>query len=314
MGKTKTTTETVQKAEPTEEERELNRMQLEQQKAIQPYAIPMQQQAYTLGQQLLTGQQLPGYLGQLPQGATATEIPLSAGVFGEDLTSEIVRESMRDIMPQFEAMGLPIESGVAQSVMGRTAGDIRRQVGESNLERQLMIRGANVDVQMATQYQNLNNLLNLLNLAVGGQAQIQQPVIQTGATLGQRLAGLRTITGQQTQTRNPFLESFYGSLGSSMGQGIGGGITGGLPGFGQGGMFGCWVAAEVFGGWEKPKTILARFYIRNIAPLWFRNFYMKYGERIAKFIHNKLILKIIIRPLFEMFALVGKCQLEVNYA
>lgn len=210
---------------PTEEEKELNRLQLEQMRAIQPYAIPLQQQAYGLGSLLLQGQGLPGYLAGLPAGATAEQIPLSAGVMGEDITNEIVRRSLRDIFPQFQAMGLPIESGVAQSIAGRTAGDIRTQVAQSDLERQLAIREANLNVGQATQYQNLNNLLNLLNLAVGGQAQIQQPVIATGGTLGQRLAGLRTIqtTGYQTQR-----EPWYSIL-QPMGQ-----LAGGIGGFMRG--------------------------------------------------------------------------------
>jgi len=222
MGSTKIQSESQQTTTPTPtaEETELNKLQLEQQRAIQPQAIGIQQKAYELGQLLLTGQGLPGYLAGLPQGATAEQIPLSAGVMGEDITSQIIQRSLRDIFPQFQAMGLPIESGVAQSIAGRTAGDIRTQVAESDLERQLAIREANLNVGQTTQYQNLNNLLNLLNLAVGGQAQIQQPVIATGGTLGQRLAGLRTVTttGTQTQTQNPFLQSFYGSLGQSLGQ------------------------------------------------------------------------------------------------
>lgn len=228
MGSTKIEGSGTTTPTPTAEETELNKLQLEQQKAIQPYAIPLQQQAYSLGQLLLQGQELPGYLKGLPQGATPQEIPLSAGVFGEDLTNQIVQQSLKDIFPQFQAMGLPVESGVAQSIAGRTAGDIRRQVGESNIERQLGIREANLNTQMTTQYQNLNNLLNLLNLAVGGQAQIQQPVISTGQGLGQRLAGLRTTTGNQSQNTQYsfFTNPFVTSLGQGVGKAFGGAIFG----------------------------------------------------------------------------------------
>lgn len=232
MGDTKTETTTVQQASskptPTAEETALNKLQLEQMQAIQPQAIEMQQNAYELGNLLLQGQDLPGYLGALPQGATAEEIPLSAGKFDEDMTNEIVKNSMRNLMPQFQKMGVPIESGVAASVAGRTSGDIRRGVAEGNIERELAIREANVNIGQTTQYQNMNNLLNLLNLAVGGQAQIQSPVISTGNSLGQRLAGLRTTnttgSGTQIQSSNPFQESFYSALGNTMG---GGNMSGG---------------------------------------------------------------------------------------
>lgn len=73
----------------------------------------------------------------------------------------------------------------------------------------------------------------------------------------------------------------------------------------------CWVAREIFGSWEHPKTISARFYIKNYAPEWFRNFYQKHGPSIAKFIHNKPILKIMLRPLFEYFAFRGQAMVEV---
>jgi len=68
----------------------------------------------------------------------------------------------------------------------------------------------------------------------------------------------------------------------------------------------CWVAAEIFAGWSDPKTIAVRNYITNFAPRWFDRFYTKNGENIAKFIHNKPILKALLRPIFEVFALMGK--------
>jgi len=68
----------------------------------------------------------------------------------------------------------------------------------------------------------------------------------------------------------------------------------------------CWVAKEVFGSWEHPRTIEARFYIKNYSPLWFRRLYRKYGEKFANYIHNKPIFKIALRPLFEYFAYRGR--------
>jgi hypothetical protein len=238
MGNTKTTTDTSSTTTPTPtpEMTAFNKLQLEQQQAIQPGAIQLQQNAYDLGSLLLQGQNLPGYLSGLPAGATAQQmpyqpdIPVETGMIGESQISDLVARSLRDIYPQFQAMGLPIESGVAQSIAGRTAGDIRTNTMQSNIANQLSIEEYNraqrqstneynINTSQATQYQNLNNLLNLINLAVGGQAQIQQPVISMGATLGQRLAGLSTInqTGTSTTTKNPFLESFYTSLGSTLG-------------------------------------------------------------------------------------------------
>jgi hypothetical protein len=69
---------------------------------------------------------------------------------------------------------------------------------------------------------------------------------------------------------------------------------------------GCWVAAELFGGWYEPKTVMARFYVNFISPSWFKKIYLKYGERFAEFIKNKPILKKMIKPLFERFAEMGR--------
>lgn len=68
----------------------------------------------------------------------------------------------------------------------------------------------------------------------------------------------------------------------------------------------CWVASEIFGGWTEPKTEAARYFVNNIAPLWFKEFYLRYGEAIAEFIHDKPIFKMALRPLFEIFAFIGK--------
>lgn len=78
---------------------------------------------------------------------------------------------------------------------------------------------------------------------------------------------------------------------------------------GSASILACWVAKEIFGSWEHPKTICARFYILNIGPKWFREFYINRGESIAKFIQNKPILKLLLRPLFELFALIGREKL-----
>ena len=56
----------------------------------------------------------------------------------------------------------------------------------------------------------------------------------------------------------------------------------------------CWVAREVY-GIENPKWLQFRYWMLNDAPSWFRNLYIKYGERIAKFISNKPRIKSIIR-------------------
>ena len=75
----------------------------------------------------------------------------------------------------------------------------------------------------------------MLNLGVGGQAQIQSPLLQQSGQLGSQLAGLRSTTQTQT-SMNPFLKSFQTSLGNTLGSptfGFGQGKNSGI-GFGGG--------------------------------------------------------------------------------
>jgi hypothetical protein len=183
MGADKTSTK--QTTEATPEERELNKLQLEQARAFDPQQREMNQNAGNLVNQLLTGQSLPGYLNTLPGGISP------------EVTQHIVDQSLKDLYPQFQASGI-LDSGVAASIAGRTSGDIRASAEQFNIQ----------------------NLQQLLNLAVGGQAQVQQPMLQTTSQLGSRLAGLRSSTSTQT-SMNPFLKSLQQSAGQSFGKAAG---------------------------------------------------------------------------------------------
>jgi len=56
----------------------------------------------------------------------------------------------------------------------------------------------------------------------------------------------------------------------------------------------CWVAREVYGE-DNPKWLLFREWLVSKAPKWFFNLYKDHGEAFAKWVHNKPILKSIIR-------------------
>lgn len=68
----------------------------------------------------------------------------------------------------------------------------------------------------------------------------------------------------------------------------------------------CWVAAEVFDGWNDRRTYQARAYVAFIAPKWFKRIYIKYGEKIAKIIKKMPKLKNVFRPIFDNFAQQGE--------
>ena len=134
---------------------------------------------------------------------------------------------------------------------------------------------------------NVGTLQNALNLALSGQAQVQSSATNQSGQLNSALTALNSKSTSGSQY-NPF-----------------NGLNLGILGNWGGSNYSCWVAAEIFGGWNKPKTVMARYYINFIAPVWFKNFYLANGKAIAKFISNKPVLKMMIRPLFECFAYMG---------
>lgn len=140
---------------PTPEETELNKLQLEQARASQSGQIDVQKSGLDLANALLKGMPLPGYLNSLPGGIDDATV------------SSIADRSIKDIQPYFQSAGL-LDSGVNAAISARTSADVRNQAAQFNV----------------------NNLMQLLNLGVGGQAQVQQPITTGAAALGSRLGAL----------------------------------------------------------------------------------------------------------------------------
>jgi hypothetical protein len=63
---------------------------------------------------------------------------------------------------------------------------------------------------------------------------------------------------------------------------------------GTAGIFACWVAREVYGA-DNPKWLEFREWMFTKASDNLRNFYLEYGERIAKSIRNRPKIKALIR-------------------
>ena len=176
---TNTTTTSSQKAEPTPEEKVL----LQQQASNNAFMMPIAQKSYS---------DLSSNIQAILEGRD----PMAKGVGGinEDQTQSMVNASLRDIMPQFQASGI-LNSGEAAQIAGRTAMDTRN---------------ANASF-------NVTAAQNLFNLASGGQSNLQSQYQGAQNSYGAQLAGLRTVNSNSTVSKNPFLESFYSSLGTTLG-------------------------------------------------------------------------------------------------
>ena len=168
-GTTSTETQVINQTttpKATPEETRLNQLEIERIEATQGGQIDVQNRGLSLVNKLLAGEEpLPGFFQELSQGISP------------DVTSSIVQESLQDLYPQFQGAGI-MDSGVAAEISGRTAGDIRR----------------------ASEEFNIGNKFNLMNLALSGQAQVQQPLMAQSQILSSRLAGLRPVTTTGTQT------------------------------------------------------------------------------------------------------------------
>ncbi|MEN3974794.1 hypothetical protein [Emcibacter sp. SYSU 3D8] len=61
---------------------------------------------------------------------------------------------------------------------------------------------------------------------------------------------------------------------------------------------GCWVAREVYGA-DNPEWLRVRAWLFSTAPAWFRDLYLRHGERFAAWIADKPVLKFLIRQLMN---------------
>jgi len=233
-------------------QQELIDIQLEKQRALSGPTTELDLQAVDLISSIFAGQPLEGNLAELSEGINPLtsfspgRIDPSEGILGEEAISSLASKAVGDIRPFFQQQGI-LDSGTALEVSGNVAGDIRRQVAESNLQRRLAIREGNIGREQAqSQFEtgtefsrqgfNIGNLFNLLNLGVGGQAQVQQPSLTQSSQLARSFAGLQpvttatsggTINTTSTGGGNPFLNA----IGTGLGAGIGAGGVGALSGF-----------------------------------------------------------------------------------
>lgn len=181
---------------PSPQEQEMQDIQLQQYKEISPFQTETQKAAYGFINQLLAGSNaLPGFFGAIGQGISP------------QMTSDIARKSVEDILPSFQKSGI-LDSGVAASVAGRVAGDVRRQTAEYNI----------------------GNKLALLNLALSGSTQIQQPSLAQQGMLNQSLAGLRSVSTTGTGSMTGATTGFGNTVYTPSPLQTGGALAGGLGG------------------------------------------------------------------------------------
>jgi hypothetical protein len=153
---------------------------------------------------------------------------------------------------------------------------------------------------MEDQY-TLDPFQAILGRASGGSLQAGQGVfgqagygLQSGPQYLNPESGLGYISQMAANQANMYAANTAANATRDAGMmGMFGNIIGGVAG-GAGAAIGCWVAREVYGE-TNPSWMLFREWLIDDSPSWFRNLYIKYGERFAQWISDKPRIKSIIR-------------------
>lgn len=141
---------------------------------------------------------------------------------------------------------------------------------------------------------------------IGSSAGYDQSVLGATATGEQQEAGLTGTEGQLAEgdlnaenTASANNKSFMDTLGSSFASGLGNVLSGNASA-GKG----CWIAAELYGGWTEPRTVLVRGWLNgqfSERPIGaaVMALYLKYGQRVAAAIRRWPVLRRVFQPLFD---------------
>jgi hypothetical protein len=205
-----------------------------------------------------------------------------------------LQQAQDQINKYYNARGL-INSGIPIGDMGTAGVDlaIKNAQNEMAYQQQSLSNAQSLSANInQNANQNVGNLYNLYGAQQGFGLN----------SLSRQATGANAAAQYQAYPYQAQLGSYYGGVAAQ--QALPGQLIG-AAGTMAGAAMMCWVAAEVFGGWEDTRTHNARKFIANIGPKWFFRFYLKNGERIALFIKNKPLLKNMLKPVFELFAMIG---------
>lgn len=152
--------------------------------------------------------------------------------------------------------------------------------------------------------QNYTNNLNWQQYLLGATL---APAGVANTAAGTATSGLNSANSNLTQLG---LASYgpVNSLIQGLGSAVGGWASGGFK-------TPCWIAAEVFDGWDDPRTQLVRAYLNIEFIKWpignlVMAAYRKFGVRVAKMVRKHSIVRWMVAPLF--LKAVDKAEVWAN--
>ena len=196
-----------------------------------------------------------------------------------EVTPGMYREVAQPILAQYSAAGRAFDPAAAQALMRGTEQDRQRRMQQA--------QGFGMGVAgMQQQFDPFRAILNRQSVSQpapglqAGRAMSSGEFFNPEAGIGyntQKYANLVNLKGAEASARGQWAGGLFSGLGA-----IGGG------------MAMCWVAREVYGPLN-PRWLTFREWMLNDSPKWFRNLYIRHGERFARFIRNKPRIKNFIR-------------------
>lgn len=150
-------------------------------------------------------------------------------------------------------------------------------------------------IQQAGYTQGYNEFTQATN-ALEGTAGLLNPD-GTASAANSAGSAAETTANQIAQESEGWMAPLAGAVGA-----VGGAATGAII---KNSGLGCWVAAELYGGWLNPRTILVRKWIfgdfcRTASGQFLSNVYLRHGEKTARAIRRFPVLRLVFLPIFNL--------------
>lgn len=202
--------------------------------------------------------------------------------------------------------------GVTAGLLGTTALNLLNQ-RQSNAAGLLAANPLPASGLSPSEIANLEiantNSQNQFNAAKAGVATnlLNSNAQSNAGTIGSVAGGLSNLIGlagllNGGTVNSGLTNSYVPASPASIGAGatFGNGLTPGSIGTYNASLIpgGCWVARSVYGN-ENPRWLLFRAWLFTMAPAWFRNLYLRHGERFAAWLDRHAFLKPAIRRWME---------------